>query len=98
MNDANPPLLAVARAHVAAAARRSDKMLTELLDLNEEMIVQLRLERLSVVGTTDFIAAMIDQHELAAERLRAQLKRHESNAAHERSRDRGISMDNPLTG
>jgi hypothetical protein len=98
MNDANPPLLAVAGAPVGGGSRRSDRMLAELLALNEEMIVQLRLERLSVVGSTDFIAAMIDQHELAVERLRAQMKSHESKDSHARSRDRSISLGNPLTG
>jgi hypothetical protein len=65
-----------------AKPRRSDRMLAELLDLNEEMITQLRLERLSTVGTTDFIAGMIDQHEEAATRLRAQLARHKNGASH----------------
>jgi hypothetical protein len=98
MIDANPPLLAVAPAPTGGTSRRSDRMLAELLALNEEMIVQLRLERLSAVGTTDFIAVMIDQHELAAKRLRTQLDGYESRAAHARSRARGISLGNPLTG
>lgn len=61
----------------AATARRSDRMLGELLALNEEMIVQLRLERISVVGTTDFLTELITQHEQIVSRLGAQLKRHE---------------------
>jgi hypothetical protein len=65
----------------AAKAKRSDRMLAELLALNEEMITQLRLERLSAVGTTDFIAGMIDQHEQAATSLRGQLARHGARAA-----------------
>jgi hypothetical protein len=93
MNDANPPLLAVARSAVGAL-RRSDRMLCELLALNQEMIVQLRLEGKSIGGATDFIEVMIAQHEQAAERLRAQLKRPASSAP----RVRGISLNNPLMG
>jgi len=52
----------------------SDVMLSQLLALHEEMIVQLCLERLEVVGTSDFLTGMIDQHEEAAAQLRAQLK------------------------
>jgi len=63
---------------VAADARRSEKMLGELVAMNEEMIVQLRLERISVVGTTDFLTEMIAQHEKIVSRLGAQLKRHEA--------------------
>ena len=40
----------------------SDQMLSELLALDEEMIVQLRFERLEVVGRADFPAGTIDQH------------------------------------
>jgi hypothetical protein len=39
--------------------------------LHEEMIAQLRLDRLSIVGTTDFLRSMIAQHEGAAAMLRA---------------------------
>lgn len=53
-------------------------MLGELLALNEEMIVQLRLERISVKGTTDFLSEMITQHERIVSRLGAQLKRHQA--------------------
>jgi hypothetical protein len=93
MNDPNPPLLAVARTPVGSG-RRSDRILCELLALNQEMIVQLRLEGKSIGGTTDFIEVMIAQHEQAAERLRAQLKHHASSA----SRARIVSLNSPLTG
>ena len=58
----------------------SDRMLSELLALNEEMIVQLRVERMDSGGTTDFITGMIEQHEKAAASLRAQLKSYKTNA------------------
>ncbi len=80
MNPAFPAIQASGRPPEAARVRRSDKMLADLLALNEEMITQLRLERLSTAGTTDFIAGMIDQHELAASELRSQLRRHEASA------------------
>jgi DNA-binding ferritin-like protein len=51
----------------------SDQMLSELVVLHEEMIVQLRRERLGGVATADFIKGMIDQHEKAIAMLRAQL-------------------------
>jgi hypothetical protein len=96
MKDANPPLLAVETAPSGGAGRRSDRMLAELLALNEEMIVQLRLERLSSIGSTDFIAAMMDQHEQAAAKLRTQLSHHASRAPGAPSL--GIPLGNPLTG
>jgi hypothetical protein len=98
MLNANPPLLEVATGSRAGAGRRSDRMLAELLALNEDMVAQLRIEGLSAAGTTDFIATMIDQHEQVAKRLRAQLKSHESRAAHARSRDRGMGLGNQVTG
>ena len=98
MIDANPPLLAVAAVPAAGSGRRSDRMLAELLALNEEMVVQLRLERLSSVGSTDFIAAMMDQHEKVAARLRKQLSQHASSAHRARIPSRGISLGDPLTG
>ena len=66
----------------------SDHMLAELIALQEEMIARLRLERLSVVGTADFLANMIDrflmgvidQHEKAAAMLRAQFENHKLNS------------------
>jgi uncharacterized protein (DUF305 family) len=55
-------------------ARCSQQLLAELLALNLEMIEQLHVERMSVAGTADFIATMINHHEKAAELLRAQLE------------------------
>jgi hypothetical protein len=60
----------------------SDHMLAELVSLQEEMIAQLRLERLKVADTTDFLTDMIDhfltgvidQHEKAAAMLRVVLE------------------------
>jgi len=40
-----------------------DQMLSELLVLHDEMIMQLHFERLEVVGRADFPAGMIDQHD-----------------------------------
>ena len=51
----------------------SDHMLAELLVLQEEMVAQLRFERLEVVSHADFITGLIDEHETAAALLRAQL-------------------------
>ena len=56
------------------SSQYSDHMLSELLALNEEMISQLRLERLTVIGTADFLTTMIDQHEKAAALLRTRLE------------------------
>ena len=49
------------------------RLLAELLALNEEMIEQLCLERLSAVGKADILTGLINQHEKTAELLRAQL-------------------------
>ena len=58
----------------AAPSRRcSSHLLVELLALNEEMIEQLHLERLSKSGTAGFLTKMIEQHEKAAALLRQQL-------------------------
>jgi hypothetical protein len=62
-------------------------MLAELIALREEMIVRLRLERLTVVRTADFLAGMIDhfltgvidQHEKEAAMLWAQFENHGLN-------------------
>ena len=54
--------------------RCPEPLLAELLALNEEMIEQLRTERLGVVGATDFITGMIEHHERAAALLRTQLE------------------------
>jgi hypothetical protein len=51
-------------------------MLLELLALNEEMILQLRRERMEVAGTTDFLNGLISQHEQIAATLREQLAIH----------------------
>jgi hypothetical protein len=60
---------------------RSDRMLVELLAMNEEMVVQLRVEQAEAAETTEFIAGMINEHEIAAERLRAALKNRKAAAA-----------------
>ena len=51
----------------------SDSLLSQLVLLHEEMIVQLRLERMSGVATPAFLKSMIEQHEQAAVRIRSQL-------------------------
>ncbi|SDS12820.1 hypothetical protein [Opitutus sp. GAS368] len=55
------------------ARRCSSRLLAELLAMNEEMIEQLHLERLSETGTAGFLTKMIEQHEKAAVLLRTQL-------------------------
>ena len=58
-------------------------MLSELLALHEEMIVQLRtdsdacLERFKDAGTADFLTGLMTQHEKIAWLLRAQLETEE---------------------
>jgi hypothetical protein len=59
----------------------SDPMFSELIVLHEEMISQLRLERLKGVGSADFIKSMIEQHETAAAKLRSQLEHLEAKFA-----------------
>jgi len=67
----------------------SDHMLAELLALQEEMIAQLRRERLMVISTADFLTNMIDnflsgainQHEKSAAILRTQFENHHVDAA-----------------
>jgi len=59
-------------------SRCSSRLLVELLALNEEMIGQLQLERLSETGTAGFLTKMIEQHEKAAALLRSQLATHAS--------------------
>ena len=54
----------------------SDRMLAELLALNEEMVEQLRLELLGGGGSAEFLAEMISQHESAVAMLRAELEKH----------------------
>lgn len=57
----------------APTGRCSKRLLAELLAMNEEMILQLHLERVSVAGTAGFLTKMIAQHEKAAALLRSQL-------------------------
>src|SRR5476651_2539101 len=47
----------------------SDHMLLELLALHEDMIMQLRIERLEAAGTADFLTSMISRHERDAGQL-----------------------------
>jgi hypothetical protein len=69
----------------------SDHMLAELLALQEGMIAQLRLERLRVADTADFLTDMIDhfltgaidQHEKAAALLRTQLNSHSAETTND---------------
>lgn len=65
-------------AAVGSSGRCSNQLLVELLALNEEMIGQLQLERLSETGTAGFLSKMIEQHEKAAALLRSQLATHAS--------------------
>lgn len=65
-------------AAVASPDRCPSALLIELLALNEEMIQQLQLERLSETGTAGFLTKMIEQHEKAAALLRSQLAAHPS--------------------
>ena len=59
----------------------SDAMLSELLKLHEEMIGQLRVERGGGLVTPDLIRSMIEQHETAATKLRAQLQHYEAKSS-----------------
>jgi starvation-inducible DNA-binding protein len=85
-------------ADLAKAARTSadpgvglsaEHMLSELLSLHEEMIVQLRtdggacLERYGDAGTADFLTGLMEKHEKAAWMLRAQLETEEEEATQE---------------
>ena len=49
-------------------------MLGELLALHEDMIGQLRLERVEITDTGDFLTGLIAQHEKAAMMLRSLLE------------------------
>ena len=51
----------------------SDHMLAELAALHDDMVGQLRLECLRVVGSTGFLTGLIEQHEKTAAELRSQL-------------------------
>lgn len=61
-----------------SSGRCPSHLLVELLAMNEEMIEQLHLERLSETGTAGFLTKMIEQHEKAAAMLRSQLATHAS--------------------
>ena len=52
----------------------SDHMLSELLFLHEEMIVQLCVERLEAASNIEFLDGMIAQYEASAEMIRAHLE------------------------
>lgn len=75
-----PPAPAACADPPPEAARYPAGLLAELLALNEEMAVQLRLELLST-GSADFLTDMIEQHERAAALLRAQLQNGPADAA-----------------
>ena len=53
-------------------------MIGELLILHEAMIAQLRLQRLTNVGSPEFLRGMVNQHEHAAGMLRVQLEEREA--------------------
>ncbi len=53
---------------------RSHHALLELLAMNEEMVVQLRVEEADAAETAEFIAGMINELKVYAERIRAELK------------------------
>ena len=61
----------------------AEHMLSELLALHEELIVQLRTDseacttRFKDAGTADFLTGLMEQHEKAAWMLRAQLETEE---------------------
>lgn len=58
----------------------SDHMLGELLLLHEEMIAQLRLERMGATVGIDFLTDLIEQHEKTAAMLRAKLEQRDAGA------------------
>ena len=65
----------------------AEHMLSELLALHEELIVQLRTdseactERFKDAGTADFLTGLMEKHEKAAWMLRAQLETEEEEAS-----------------
>jgi starvation-inducible DNA-binding protein len=65
----------------------AEHMLSELLALHEDLIVQLRTdseactERFKDAGTADFLTGLMEQHEKAAWMLRAQLETEEEEAS-----------------
>lgn len=64
-----------------------EHMLSELLALHEELIVQLRtdsescLERYGDAGTADFLTGLMERHEKAAWMLRSQLETEEAEVS-----------------
>jgi hypothetical protein len=82
MNNVLPFAPAAGTSSDSASGLYSDHMLAELLALQEGMIAQLRLERLRIADTADFLTAMIDhfltgvidQHEKAASLLRTRIE------------------------
>jgi starvation-inducible DNA-binding protein len=64
-----------------------EHMLSELLALHEELIVQLRtdsdacIERFGDAGTADFLTGLMERHEKAAWMLRAQLETEEEEVS-----------------
>ncbi len=65
----------------------AEHMLSELLALHEDLIVQLRTDaeacaaRYKDAGTADFLTGLMEQHEKAAWMLRAQLENEEEETA-----------------
>ncbi len=65
----------------------ADHMLSELLSIHEEMIVQLRtdsdacIERFGDAGTADFLTGLMERHEKVAWMLRAQLETEEEEVS-----------------
>jgi len=64
----------------------SDHMLSELLALHEDLVVQLRTgaacaERFGDIGTVDFLTSLLKQHEKAAWMLRSHLETTEEETA-----------------
>lgn len=80
MNNVLPLVHAARSAADPASVLCSDRMLAELLALHEDMIEQLRLERLATVGNLEFLTTMIDQHENTAAMLRAKLRSHRTES------------------
>jgi hypothetical protein len=87
MNKGVPPSDTEQASKASARIDSSDSVLTELLALNEEMAVQLRVERTDAKDAADFITGMILQHEKVAAKLRAHL----------RGARLGLPLSKPLT-
>jgi hypothetical protein len=80
MNNVLSLVYAARNRNDSAPAGSAPPLRYELLILHQQMIAQLRLERLSGVGTAEFLRGMIQQHEQAAAMLRAQLGQREALA------------------